>query len=417
MKKINSIFKFIVFSFSIAIAFVFIYMASNTYMKGTNGAVVNIDDSTFYKPKQIDSIPLIKIDSINFLRAFSSKSLVIQDEIYFENLKKMRWDFVAKKKKLRSTKDSSNTWIRASSSKSLVISPDMIKSYNEQLDERLHNIHLLQNTSKSKMNNLLDQTINSFLYTGLSLLLLVLIFIPLEKVFPITSNQKILRKKWILDLCYFLGQYLIWNYLVLQFLSYFEIKIHSLTPNSIKEFIVSQPFYLQCIEVVLLSDVLLYWAHRWQHHSSFLWRFHKVHHSSETMDWLASHREHPVDTLYTLTVVNLPAILMGFSLSSIAFLVIFRGVWAIYIHSNINLNVGVLKYIFGSPQLHHWHHDINKHKGNYANVSPLMDILFGTYYEQKDFPENYGIEEKIPQNYFKQLIEPLLPKRFFVKKK
>jgi sterol desaturase/sphingolipid hydroxylase (fatty acid hydroxylase superfamily) len=28
--------------------------------------------------------------------------------------------------------------------------------------------------------------------------------------------------------------------------------------------------------------------------------------------------------------------------------------------------------------LHHWHHDRDRDFGNYANVSPLMDVLFGT---------------------------------------
>lgn len=387
-------------------------------MKGSNGAVLSLDDSASQVYNHNDSLRLFHLDSAELLRAFSSKSLVIHDENFYKNLNPFKSDFYLNKYNLLPTKDSSNTLLRASSSKSMVISPDMITLDSKKLS-KINSIHgkLLQDKSNLKHNDgLLHQVFQTFLYTGFSLLLLALIFIPLEKVFPVTFNQKILRENWNIDLCYFLGQYLIWNYLILKFLAFFEIQVQFFTPSAMLKFVNSQPFYLQCIEVVLLSDILLYWAHRWQHHSKFLWRFHKVHHSAETMDWLASHREHPLDTLYTLLFVNLPAMILGFSLSSIAFLVIFRGIWAIYIHSNVKLNIGFFKYVFGSPQLHHWHHDVNKHKGNYANVSPLMDLMFGTYYEQSEFPDKYGINEKIPQNYFMQILEPLIPKKLLLKK-
>ena len=52
---------------------------------------------------------------------------------------------------------------------------------------------------------------------------------------------------------------------------------------------------------MLLSDLCVYWGHRLQHNNAFLWRFHSIHHSAEHLDWLAAHREHPIDTIYTRT--------------------------------------------------------------------------------------------------------------------
>jgi hypothetical protein len=65
--------------------------------------------------------------------------------------------------------------------------------------------------------------------------------------------------------------------------------------------------------------------------------------------------------------------------------------------------------LIGAPELHHWHHDRDRHAGNYANISPLMDILFGTYTCPGHEPERYGITEPVPKNYAGQLLEPILP--------
>ena len=60
--------------------------------------------------------------------------------------------------------------------------------------------------------------------------------------------------------------------------------------------------------------------------------------------------------------------------------------------------------------LHHWHHHLEKDAGNYANISPLMDLMFGTYVCPDEEPDQVGIKEKVPQNYVGQLMEPMLPK-------
>ena len=247
--------------------------------------------------------------------------------------------------------------------------------------------------------------------TGISLFFLGMLFIPMEKVFPAKETQKVFRPDWKLDLCFFFGQYLIWNSLVLWGLSYFNDFLTAFIPINFRKMVGLQPFWVQILEVLVLSDFLIYWAHRLQHKVDFLWRFHKVHHSAEHLDWLAAHREHPLDSIYTIGIINLPALIMGFPLESIAGIVAFRGIWAIYIHANVRFSIGFLKKIIGAPELHHWHHDSERDRGNYANISPLMDIFFGTYTCPDTEPENFGIQEDFPKTYFGQLIKPLLPKK------
>ncbi len=243
----------------------------------------------------------------------------------------------------------------------------------------------------------------------ISIAFLVLVFLPMEKVFPAKAKQKFFRPNWILDLCYFLGQYFIWGTLVLWTMNYFRTSLESIVPASFRTSVASQPWWLIAIEVVILSDFLIYWGHRIQHRVNFLWRFHKVHHSAEHLDWLAAHREHPLDTIYTVGLINLPAFILGFPLEAIAGLIAFRGIWSIYIHSNVRFPIGKLKILIGAPELHHWHHDVERDRGNYANISPLMDILFGTYVCPNHEPEKFGIKEAFPKHYVGQMIHPMLP--------
>lgn len=250
------------------------------------------------------------------------------------------------------------------------------------------------------------------LSAGVSFLFLCLVFYPLERAFPAKPGQKFFRPAWLLDLCFFLGQYLLWGGAVLWLLTRFGGWIGGALPVGFRAAVAAQPWWLQAVEVVLLSDFFVYWGHRLQHRVGFLWRFHSIHHSAEHLDWLAAHREHPVDTVYTMGLINLPVFLLGFPIQTLALLIAFRGIWAIYIHSNVRLPLpGPLRVLIGAPELHHWHHDRARDAGNYANISPLMDVLFGTYRCPDHEPAAFGVHEPIARTYVGQMLHPVLPRR------
>lgn len=244
--------------------------------------------------------------------------------------------------------------------------------------------------------------------TGLSLVFLSALFIPMENVFPAVKGQKVFRKNWLVDFMFFIGQYLFFSGLVFSVMEYFADSFDQIIPSSFRDSVHELNFYFQIFLIIFFSDLLIYWAHRIQHKVDFLWRFHKVHHSAEHLDWLAAHREHPIDTIYTVGIINLPAFILGFDVTAIASVIAFRGIWSIFIHSNIKLNIGFIKKIIGSPDLHHWHHSKERDVGNYANISPLMDLMFGTYHCPEESPENYGLNESYEHNYFSQIIKPFM---------
>ena len=233
----------------------------------------------------------------------------------------------------------------------------------------------------------------------------MVLFWPLEKLFP-ARKQKFFRSGWLTDLYFFFGQYLIWIGLVFYALAQFKGWVDGVMPASFRTSVAAQPFWLQAYEVIFLSDLLIYWGHRLQHQVDFLWRFHATHHTARHLDWLAAHREHPVDTIYTIGLINLPGILLGFSLSSISAFIMFRGIWAIYIHSNVKLPIGPLKLLIGSPEMHRWHHYLERDAGNYSNLSPLMDLAFGTHTCPDHEPSHLGIKERIAHNYLGHMLWP-----------
>jgi sterol desaturase/sphingolipid hydroxylase (fatty acid hydroxylase superfamily) len=134
-----------------------------------------------------------------------------------------------------------------------------------------------------------------------------------------------------------------------------------------------------------------------------------VHHSSEYLDWVAAHREHPLDGVFTQMFQNIPVLLLGVDTTLLAGLIVFRGAWGIFIHSNVKINIGPLRYLFGAPELHHWHHArVAPTTHNFANLAPWLDVLFGTYHRPTEPEETYplGLIDPWPRDYLSQLVRP-----------
>jgi len=82
--------------------------------------------------------------------------------------------------------------------------------------------------------------------------------------------------------------------------------------------------------------------------------------------------------------------------------------FGMFIHANVNVKFGKLKYFLNSPELHLWHH-ANYREVFHANFSTkfsLWDHLFGTAYDPGHKPgnnrENWGLYYDYPKDYFLQ---------------
>jgi sterol desaturase/sphingolipid hydroxylase (fatty acid hydroxylase superfamily) len=247
-----------------------------------------------------------------------------------------------------------------------------------------------------------------FSHALISLVSLGAVYGALERAFPARPGQAMCRPRWWTDLAFFLGQYLVWTVVALVTLRAVSGWVTGAPLDGLRGPFAAQPFWLQAVEFLAASDVSVYWLHRACHRFPWLWRFHAVHHTAEHLDWLAAHREHPLDGILTELAINVPGMVLGFPISSLAWFAAFRGLWAIFIHANIRLPLGPLRVLFGAPELHHWHHRRVETHANFANLAPWTDLLFGTFHLPEG-PERWelGLDEPFPPGYWALLTWPL----------
>jgi lathosterol oxidase len=101
-----------------------------------------------------------------------------------------------------------------------------------------------------------------------------------------------------------------------------------------------QPLVVQFLEILVLTDLAQYWIHRAFHAVPVLWRFHRIHHSAETMDWLAGSRLHLVDVAVTRGLTYVPIYVLGFSPAPLVVYVAFVSAQATFIHANVRFRFG-----------------------------------------------------------------------------
>lgn len=243
----------------------------------------------------------------------------------------------------------------------------------------------------------------------LNLLLTGIIFIPLERLFQ-RRNQSVFRFEWRDDLLYFFVGSIMVQSLALLSLSPSNFILLHVSLNNLQDIVVQQPFYLQLIEIMFLTDLVQYWLHRILHQVPFLWKFHAIHHSTQAMDWLAGSRMHFIEIIVLRSLTIIPMNVLGFSQTAIYTYLIIVYLYSTYLHANLKFDVEWVKPILATPRFHHWHHGIEKEAidVNFSIHFPILDRIFGTYYMPKSkWPSAYGIKNHpIPSGYLKQFLYP-----------
>lgn len=249
----------------------------------------------------------------------------------------------------------------------------------------------------------LDFFVLNVLFTGF-------LFIPVERVFPRNAEQPVFREEWREDLFYYLVSSMLVQ--ILTFLSFAPAKeILVLAPlTSLRAWVSSLPFIVQFIAIMFFTDLVQYWVHRAFHRVPWLWRFHAVHHSAKSMDWMAGARMHFLEILALRSTTVLPMFVLGFSAAAMNSYIFTVYLYSTFVHANLNWKFPFVEKILVTPRFHHWHHGIEREAidVNFAIHFPLLDWLFGTHHLPKDqWPSGYGIEgHPVPQGYVEQLKHP-----------
>lgn len=244
----------------------------------------------------------------------------------------------------------------------------------------------------------------------LTLLVLTLVFVPMERMFPYRATQSVFRRGWVTDM-----QHFFISHLLVQFITYVTLLPATvlfawLTGPGLQQLVQSQPLVLQFFEVMLVADPAEYAIHRAFHTSPFLWRFHAVHHSVEHMDWIAGSRLHLLDITLVRGTTFLPIYLLGFSQPAVYAYLLFVSFHAVFLHSNTGFRMGWLEHVIAMPRFHHWHHSSEQEAldKNFALHFPFLDTLFGTKHLPADrWPTTYGVlGYTLPEGWWKQTLWP-----------
>jgi sterol desaturase/sphingolipid hydroxylase (fatty acid hydroxylase superfamily) len=165
----------------------------------------------------------------------------------------------------------------------------------------------------------------------------------------------------------------------------------------------------------LADDFGYYVFHLLSHRVPWMWAFHRVHHSAQTLQVFANVRVHPVEIVMTgpfkaaaSALVMAPALYFGTGEAPFATILGINLMSAFYglvgaqlHHSHIWISWGrVLEHVFISPAQHQIHHSIaprhwNRNMGgNFA----MWDWMFGTLYVPREREElAFGLGDAVGQ--------------------
>jgi len=240
------------------------------------------------------------------------------------------------------------------------------------------------------------------------LLLAAVVLIPFERLAGARRGQRILRRGCATDALTGLMNALL-LYLVLLIVLTRLDALAEVTAPHLRLWVETRPLWAQVILAVGLADLGTYGIHRLAHTVPWLWRFHSVHHSAEEMDWLVAVRNHPIDLLLLRLASIGPLVALHVTPAALGIVVVIFGWQSWLVHANVRLHYGPLRWVFVSPDFHHWHHSAEREAfdRNYASLFACWDVLFGTvHFARGRQPSRYGVDERVPAGYVGRLFHP-----------
>ncbi len=245
----------------------------------------------------------------------------------------------------------------------------------------------------------------------LDILLMTLIFSPIEVLWPAYPKQSIFRREWLTDIVYFLSTHLPTQITTFLILLPATLLTAALNVSAVISTVGRLPWLVQLLLAVLVADTAEYWIHRAMHTVPWMWRFHAIHHSSKALDWIAGSRAHVVEDVAVRGLILIPMMLIfprGINVAYL-FFVNFHATWA---HCNFGPTIKWLEPFLVQPRYHHWHHTSEKAAldKNFAIHFPWIDKIFGTYFlpSGNKWPDTYGLDnEQIPDRFWAQFFYPL----------
>ncbi len=176
------------------------------------------------------------------------------------------------------------------------------------------------------------------------------------------------------------------------------------------------PLWLQLPLALLVAEFGNYWFHRATHEVPFLWRFHRLHHSPSRLYWLNATRFHYLDVTLLSTTGLVPLLVLGVGPEVVVLHTVFSMFHGYWQHANTHQRLGLLNYLMSGPELHRWHHNLDRRdaNSNYGSNLIVWDLVFGTFRWPAEEPRLYNIgidDPNYPRTPLAQMLDPLRQRR------
>ena len=163
---------------------------------------------------------------------------------------------------------------------------------------------------------------------------------------------------------------------------------------------------------VLVADFGITMAHFASHKIEILWRLHAVHHSVERMYSFNGLMKHPLHQAIEMIAGTAPLLLLGMPQEIGALLGFAVAIQLLLQHSNVDIDVGPLIFLWAAAPGHRHHHLAHKVKGdvNFGLFTMIWDHLLGTFEKNRPQPQDGDLgvvgRPDYPIGYGAQLLEP-----------
>ena len=153
-------------------------------------------------------------------------------------------------------------------------------------------------------------------------------------------------------------------------------------------------YFLSAAVFLLVTEFLVYWAHRWLHHPILYKHLHLYHHKYRKPTPWVSMAFHPIDSWMQALPYYLCALFIPVHISIYAGMFFFVMLWTFFIHDRVSIvRLDIVHYT-----AHHTiHHAYNKF--NFGQFLTIFDRLFGSHKDpmtEQRFSVMYPPTEDVP---------------------
>lgn len=170
------------------------------------------------------------------------------------------------------------------------------------------------------------------------------------------------------------------------------------------------PWWAMLLTLLLADDFTQYWWHRLSH-SSWMWPFHRAHHSAAYMGVRVVYRN---NFFYYAVMPGLwfsgILLYLGFGWVYVGYTIVKMAViigahsearWdeVLFRHRWLHPLLWVLERTISTPCTHYAHHalrqddGIGHYRGNYGNLLFIWDVIFGTALITRKYPPAFGLPD------------------------